>query len=111
MLKELGLNNLFIVPQTPDIQLGIQQTRDSFQSSFIDQERCKLGIQRLDNYKKKWNSSEGRWSNNPAHDINSEGADAFRQFGQAKALGLLDKQATALPNIPKYIPRVKSMGI
>lgn len=89
MLKELGLVNIIVVPVTPDINLGIQQTRSAFPSAYFDQERCKLGIKRLDNYKKKWNATDGRWSSEPSHDINSEGADSFRQWGQAKALGII----------------------
>lgn len=102
MMKGLGLKNIIVVPQTPDINVGIQQTRDAFTSAWFDQERCKLGIQRLDNYKKRWNATEGRWSTHPAHDINSEGADSFRQYGQAKALGLigLKPQPKAAPVVP-----------
>jgi hypothetical protein len=104
MMRELGLRNMVVVPQTPDISLGIQQTRDAFPSAWFDQERCKLGIQRLDNYKKKWNSTEGRFSNQPAHDINSEGADSFRQYGQAKALGMIAiKEKTNTPIITRTV--------
>jgi hypothetical protein len=110
MLKELGLKNIIVVPQTPDITLGIQQTREAFASAYFDQERCKLGIQRLDNYKKKWNSTEGRWTSQPAHDINSEGADSFRQYGQAKAIGLLNKEERQQAIIPQYQPIDSEMG-
>lgn len=89
MLKGLGLRNIEVVPKTPDINVGIQQTRKAFGGVWMSAENCKLGIQRLDNYKKKWNKQEGRFSSQPAHDINSEGADAFRQYGQAKANGLI----------------------
>lgn len=104
MLKRLGLKNIVVVPQTPYISIGIQQTRDAFAGAYFDQEKCKLGIQRLSNYKKKWNAAEGRFTGYPAHDINSEGADAFRQYGQARALGLIgnkvQKQNHAVPFIP-----------
>lgn len=111
MLKDLGLKDIVVVPQTPDITLGIQQTRDAINSSWFDSERCKLGIQRLDNYKKKWNQKDGRWSSHPVHDINSEGADAFRQFGQAKANNMIATQAVKpSPNISQYTPIYDDMG-
>lgn len=111
MLKELGLRNITVVPQTPDVTLGIQQTRDALASAWFDAERCKLGISRLDNYKKKWNERDGRWSNTPLHDINSEGADAFRQYGQAKANGLISTQnAKASPRVQVFTPMLGEMG-
>jgi hypothetical protein len=89
MLNELGLNNTVIVPRISNINTGIQLVRNHMPTCWFDEANCKEGITRLDNYKKKWNAAAGRWSDEPAHDINSEGADAFRQFAQAKDGGLL----------------------
>lgn len=91
MLEDLGLRNVVIVPQITDINTGIQMTREAFGSAWFDESGCKLGIQRLENYKKKWNERDGRWSNEPRHDVNSEGADAFRQWAQAKTKNLVTK--------------------
>lgn len=91
MLEDLGLRNIVIVPVISDVNTGIQMTREAFGSAWFDETKCKLGLQRLENYKKKWNATDGRWSNEPRHDVNSEGADAFRQFGQAKYKGLITK--------------------
>jgi hypothetical protein len=89
MFADKGLRNIEIVPRIENINDGIQQTREAMQEVYIDIESCELGIKRLDNYKKKWNERQGRWGNEPNHDINSEGADSFRGFAQAKALGLI----------------------
>jgi len=85
MLTRLGLNpkNIVIVPRTPDISHGIQVTRDKFATAWFDETECAAGIIHLDRYSKKWNASTGRFSDTPKHDIHSEGADAFRQYGQA----------------------------
>lgn len=91
MLADLGLQNLVIVPQITDINTGIQMTREAFGSAWFDETACKLGLQRLENYKKKWNERDGRWSNEPRHDVNSEGADSFRQWAQAKSKNLITK--------------------
>lgn len=91
MLRDLGLTNIVIVPQITDINTGIQITRQHFGTAYFDEAGCKLGIQRLENYKKRWNERDGRWSNEPRHDVNSEGADAFRQWAQAKSANLITR--------------------
>lgn len=82
MLKRLGLENLEIVPRVDDISHGIQITRDAFSTCWFDEVECKEGIKHLDSYKKAWSKTNGRFLDTPLHDIHSEGADAFRQFGQ-----------------------------
>lgn len=82
MLEKLGLKNIVLVPRVEDVNHGIQATRDAFSSCWFDEEGCKEGIAHLDQYKKKWNGSTGRFMDVPKHDIHSEGADSFRQFAQ-----------------------------
>lgn len=89
MLEGLGLRNIEIVPRIDAVGTGIQMVRDHIAKAWIDQQGCALGIQRLDNYKKKWNERQQRWSGEPEHDINSEGADAFRQWAQAEDGGMI----------------------
>ena len=89
MLEGLGLRNIEIVPRIDSIQAGIQMVRQHFPSAFIDEQECVEGIKRLENYKKRWNPQQGRWSDEPKHDANSEGADAFRQWAQAKDAGII----------------------
>jgi len=82
MLKKLGLKDIEIVKRVDDISFGIQATRDSFATVWIDETECKEGIIHLDSYRKRWNRTTERFMDAPLHDIHSEGADAFRQFGQ-----------------------------
>lgn len=88
-LKGLGLKNIVIVPKIDSLNTGIQLTRKHMASCYFDVDHAKKGISRLDNYTKKWNDKDGRWSDEPVKDINTEGADAFRQFAQAKEAGLI----------------------
>lgn len=71
-----------VVPRVTNLTSGIQATRSVMASAWFDEEGCAEGIPRLDNYKKKWNKAVGAWSDEPLHDMNSHGADAFRQWGQ-----------------------------
>lgn len=104
MLYDLNLRNIVIVPIITDINTGIQMAREHFQTSYFDETRCKLGISRLANYKKRWNAKDGRWSDEPAHDINSEGADAYRQFAQAKSGKLITMAGNAQRRGPRPPP-------
>lgn len=82
MLEQLGLKNIELVKRVDDISHGIQATRDAFSTCWFDEVNCKEGIKHLDNYKKTWSNTGQRFTDVPKHDEHSEGADAFRQFGQ-----------------------------
>lgn len=82
MLENLGLSNVEIVPVVEDINLGIDATRRAFASCWFDEDGCKEGLAHLHNYRKAWSATNDRFTNKPRHDIHSEAADAFRQFGQ-----------------------------
>lgn len=89
MLEGLGLRNIEIVPVISDINTGIQITRENFPTAYFDEVGCKLGLSHLESYKKRWNERDARWSDEPRKDHTSEGADAFRQWAQAKALKMI----------------------
>jgi len=97
MLEDLGLRSSEIVDRIENVNFGIQQTRAAFAQCWFDEAGCKEGLNRLANYRKRWNSTVGAWANEPRHDDNSNGADAFRQFGQVLASGLLTRSGTVMP--------------
>lgn len=83
-LKKLGLGGEWvIVPVVDEVITGIQQTRAAFGQAWFDETECAEGIKHLENYRKTWSERGKCWSNTPRHDIHSEGADSFRQFGQS----------------------------
>lgn len=85
MLEELMPGHRFeIVPRIQDVNWGIQQTRDIFPSLYFDETHCKDGITHLQGYRKKWNTSQSCWMEEPSKEGNhSEAADAIRQFAQS----------------------------
>jgi hypothetical protein len=89
MLERLMPGQKFeTVSKITDLNAGIQTTRAAFSSAYIDPVTCKDGITALDNYKKKWNRIDKRYSDEPSKSNGaSEGADSFRQWAQAKAAG------------------------
>lgn len=83
-LKKLGIGGKWdIVPAVSEVTHGIQAVRSVFSQCWFDAEGCKEGIDHLQAYRKTWNERAACWSDTPRHDIHSEAADAFRQFGQA----------------------------
>ena len=88
MLEDLGLTNIEIVPKITDLNTGIQITKKHFPEAFFDEVECIEGIARLDGYKKKYNSRDERWVDEPNKANGcSEAADAFRQWAQAEENG------------------------
>lgn len=78
-----------VVPIITELQTGIEATRKHLKGAWFDRERCEEGLQRLRNYRKKFSRSEGRYINQPDKSNGcSEGADAIRQWAQAKENGL-----------------------
>lgn len=101
MLNELGVDNTVIVPPITDLQTGIQATRRALRDVVIDETRCKQGIARIDGYSRTWNKTLGKWIDTPNKTNGcSEGADAIRQYAQAREAGLIPEAATYDPLPP-----------
>lgn len=97
MLEELGLRNVEVVARIDNVTHGIQQTRDAFSQVWIDKENCSEGIAHLELYRKEWNDRLGCWKDTPLHNVHSECADAFRQFGQSLAAGEIYSTSNTAP--------------
>ena len=79
-----------VIPRITLLTTGIQQTRRHLKNAWFDEERCKLGIERIEGYKKKFNQQANMFIDQPDKSNGcSEGADALRQWAQAKDAGLL----------------------
>jgi len=89
-LHGLGLQNTVIVPVITQLIAGIQLVRKNMKGVYIDETRCKFGIERLDGYKKRYSRIDKRYVDEPDKKNGcSEAADAFRQYAQAKELGMI----------------------
>lgn len=97
MLQELMPGQRFvIVPRITELITGIQLTRKHLKGAYFDADRCPEGIKRIDGYCKKFNRAESRYIDEPNKTNGcSEGADALRQWAQAKELGLTGSGSTA----------------
>ena len=87
----------FVVPVISELMNGIYTTRKHLKAAWFDQDGTAQGIERLKHYKKKWSASEARYLDATPDKSNgcSEGADAYRQYAQAKESGLLHSLASS----------------
>lgn len=79
-LLEMARNFGYNMVSVPNLQIneGIQLVRNILPNCIFDQKQCKLGIECLDFYRKKWNESLKVYYDEPCHDKWSHGADSFR---------------------------------
>ena len=97
MLEALLPNDEFeVLARIPDLMSGIYMVRKFMKTVYIDRDRCKLGISRLEGYKKRFSRADGCYINTPDKTNGcTEGADAFRQYAQAKDAQLVGSRTTA----------------
>lgn len=82
-----GLGLIFETLQREhDVDDGIERARGIFHRCWFDQERCKQGIDCLENYHSDYNEKNAVYSTRPTHDWASHGADAFRYLSKAVEL-------------------------
>jgi hypothetical protein len=90
MLRDLGLRNTVIVPIITDLMAGVHMVRKNLKGAYFDEAGTKKGIERIEGYKKVFSRADNRFTDQPNKANGcSEGADALRQWAQAKELGML----------------------
>lgn len=90
-LMMAGLQNVRVVPRTRDIEVGIDAVRRMLLGCRFHAERCKDGVESLENYRAKVDDKKFR-SENIVHDVHSHPADAFRTIAEAAINGMLSGQ-------------------
>ena len=96
MLEALMPGERFeVVPIITDLMTGVHMVRKHMRGCYIDEAECKKGIARLDGYRKRFSQQDNRFTDQPDKSNGcSEGADAFRQWAQAKENGTLRRPTT-----------------
>lgn len=69
-----------VVPKVAMKSNAIEAARGVLSTCYFDESACSEGIRHLDGYRKVWNDLLGVWRDEPRHDENSHGADAFMTF-------------------------------
>lgn len=102
MLEDLMPGERFeVVPRITELITGIQQTRKHLKGAYFDETACAKGITRIEGYRKKFSRADNRYTDQPDKSNGcSEGADALRQWAQAKELDLLGETSTTYKEAP-----------
>jgi hypothetical protein len=79
LAEQVGIRPIEVIPVTKSVYDDIRNFCKPFlPQCLFDEVNCALGIQRLDNYRKRWDDINGMWMNEAVHDSNSHGSDAMR---------------------------------
>ena len=97
MLQDLMPGERFaVVPRITELITGVNQTRKHLKGAYFDEMGCAKGIKRIEGYRKKFSRADNRFIDQPDKSNGcSEGADALRQWAQAKELGMLGTGTSA----------------
>jgi len=89
---ELGI--AFEVAPKISIEDGIEAVRKSLPNCWFDKEKCKIGIEYLKAYQKRWDDKNQCFKNKPMHNYASHCADSFRTgiIGQGAEISNWKKQ-------------------
>lgn len=81
LAEQVGIRPIEVIPVTKSVWGDIRDfCKPILTQCLFDEVNCALLIQRLDNYRKRWDDINGMWMNEAVHDTNSHGADGFRTF-------------------------------
>jgi phage terminase large subunit len=73
-----GLGVTFQVTPKMDLDDGIPATQAFMSRCYWDEPNCVIGLNRLLNYRRRYDQRYGVFTATPIHDLNSHGADALR---------------------------------
>lgn len=74
--QSLGIN--FDVLPKLGVADGINAGRLMFRRLWIDEEKCKIWLDYIAQYRREWDDAKGMFKDNPLHDFTSHAADMYR---------------------------------
>ena len=99
-MENMGLGSIIVLPKPKTVADGIHAVRTLLPRCFFDANNCKMGVEALMSYERKYDPKLKVYSEHPLHNWASHGADAFRIFGEAYEPGMGG-------NIPEAILNMK----
>ena len=95
-LNGMGLN--CVVLQSATIASGIELGREMLKTCYIDEDKCKRGVECLRKYKYMYDEQRKVFMKTPMHDWTSHAADAFRYLAQAFEMHTGEKKRADFTN-------------
>jgi hypothetical protein len=88
-VEKAGGVNIIRVPRIQNLWTGIDLLRNMLARSWFNRDACEYGINALESYHTKDQTSGGTTSKDPVHDWASHPSSAARYFAEATELGLV----------------------
>lgn len=95
--RSLGIT-FRVAPNVP-IEDGIHAARMLFPKCWFDEEKCRVGLEALQHYRRDYNSRLNEFKAVPVHDWASHGADAFRYLAVSQKTPR-DASPSMVPKMP-----------
>ncbi len=109
-LRDLGYD-VFVNPRITAKDIGINIVADALPSFFIDEDKCKDGIEALDHYRREYDEENRVYREKPLHDWASHPADSFKEMCQALKSGILGSGSTvSAGRISKWLKEYSRTG-
>ena len=80
------------VPKVSEKIVSIQYARNIMAACVFDEEKCKIGIEHLESYRRTWDAAHNQWTDVPVDDEHAHCADAFQQFAMVEGMQLDSQQ-------------------
>lgn len=103
-MRKHKLSGRVIIEPKFDVMTGINAVRSALSISKFNAARCELGIKALMNYRKKYNSKDGRYEESPIKSVYNHAADAFRYMAVAMKDITKDTQNIKVMDNKNYNP-------
>lgn len=95
--QQVGIRPIHIIPVTKSVFDDVRDyCKPILPMCRFDESKCAPLVDRLDNYRRRWDNINSMWLNAAVHDEASHGADAFRTY--AKAPKYEDQELLPIPN-------------
>lgn len=85
--KDLGYD-IISLPREQNIDFGINNVNNILKSCWFDENKCELGLEALQHYRREYNEELKIYLEKPLHDWSSHPADSIRYACKAITMGL-----------------------
>ncbi len=92
-LRDLGYK-VHVNSRVVSKDVGINLTADTLPSFYIDEDKCKDGIEALDHYRREYDEENRVYKQTPLHDWSSHPSDSLKEMCQALKSGILSSSSS-----------------
>jgi len=103
--------SVYVNPRIVSKDVGINVTADTIPSFYIDEDKCKDGIEAIDHYRREYDEENRIYRQVPLHDWASHPCDSLKEMCQALKSGILSSAGSvSLSQINKWSKEYSRTG-